>query len=244
MSASSISAMVIGCSGALGRAFPKVLPASSTVTSVDINPPPPPRSSNVVTHLPLPPDTSTESMIELLPHLDTVASTHKFNAVVAVAGSWAGGGFPSPSSPHSEFEQYLSSSATMLDTNLKSAVFAAGLATRYLGEDGHLVLTGATASLSPGDCAGFMPGYGLSKNGVSYIADMLRVEASFKVSVIHPATIDTPSNREAMPDADWGNDWSLPEDIAKEVIERLFVGGEEGNFNIVTSGGKTTLIKL
>ena len=67
-------------------------------------------------------------------HLDTVASTHKFNAVVAAAGSWAGGGFPSASSPPSEFEEYLKSSATMLDTNLKSAVFAAGLATRYLGE--------------------------------------------------------------------------------------------------------------
>ena len=47
-----------------------------------------------------------------------------------------------------------------------------------------------------------------------------------------------------MPDADWGNDWSLPEDIASHVVERLLVGGESGNFNIVTAGGKTSFVKL
>ena len=47
-----------------------------------------------------------------------------------------------------------------------------------------------------------------------------------------------------MPDANWEEDWSLPEDVASEVVERLLVGGEEGDYNIVTTGGRTKFEKL
>ena len=106
----------------------------------------------------------------------------------------------------------------MLSSNLTSAVFAAGLASRYLPPSGTLVLTGASASLSPSSCSDFMPGYGLSKMGVTNLAAMLREEVEFKVVVVHPGTIDTKANRDAMPDANF-DEWNSTEGIARGVRE-------------------------
>jgi NAD(P)-dependent dehydrogenase (short-subunit alcohol dehydrogenase family) len=131
----------------------------------------------------------------------------------------------------------------MLNTNLSSAVFAAGLASRYLDSDGgHLILTGAKAAFKLTDCSGFMPGYGLSKMGVMNLAEMLRCEVDFKVSVIHPGTIDTPNNRAAMPDADFG-EWHSVDGIA-EGVKGIIEKGEGGDYTVETEGGKTWLEKI
>ena len=132
--------------------------------------------------------------------------------------SWAGGPFPTLGSPNASFSSYLTSTSSMLSSNLTSAVFAAGLASRYLPPSGTLVLTGASASLSPSSCSNFMPGYGLSKMGVTNLANMLREEVEFKVVVVHPGTIDTKANRDAMPDANF-DEWNSTEGIARGVRE-------------------------
>ncbi|GMH59437.1 hypothetical protein TL16_g11436 [Triparma laevis f. inornata] len=237
-----LSTLIVGCSGALGRAFPPSLPSLSSVISIDLKPPPPPRHPTISAHLPLP--AKNEDFGGLLPSLDTVRGEGVIDAVINTGGGWNGGGFPGKSSSHDVFTNYLTSTSSMLNSNLLSATFACGLATRYLEEGGHLILTGAKASLDPKECAGFMPGYGLSKNGVTYLAELLRsTEPVFKVSIIHPRTIDTLMNREGMPDADF-DEWAKCEDIAEQVVERLILGGEEGDFDIVTEGGVTRLERL
>jgi dihydropteridine reductase len=99
------------------------------------------------------------------------------------------------------------------------------------------VVIGATAALSP---TPGMLGYGLSKVGAHHFiqslgettgksattksrrqkARRLRKNSAYldtlSVVGILPTTIDTPSNREAMPDADF-NQWTQPAHIAKEI---------------------------
>lgn len=102
---------------------------------------------------------------------------------------------------------------------------------------GLFVVIGATVALSP---TPGMLGYGLSKAGVHHFiqtlgettgkaittrsrrqkARRLRKDSEYLDSLsvvgILPTTIDTPSNRVAMPHADF-NDWTKPIDIAKEI---------------------------
>ncbi|MEO5966653.1 MAG: SDR family NAD(P)-dependent oxidoreductase [Ferruginibacter sp.] len=64
-------------------------------------------------------------------------------------------------------------------------------------------------------------GYALSKSLIFRLAELLNAEAKGKdvvVSVIVPSTIDTPSNRKSMPEADF-NSWVKPEQIA-DIIYR------------------------
>ncbi len=68
--------------------------------------------------------------------------------------------------------------------------------------------------------------YSLSKSLLFRLAELLNAEAKGKnvvVSVVVPGTIDTPQNRESMPDADFSA-WVLPSQIA-EVI--YFYSGDE-----------------
>lgn len=70
-------------------------------------------------------------------------------------------------------------------------------------------------------------GYALSKSLLFRLAEIMNIEAKGKnveVSVIVPGTIDTPQNRQSMPDADFSA-WESPSEIA-EVI--YFYSGEEG----------------
>ncbi|GMI02749.1 hypothetical protein TrVE_jg12323 [Triparma verrucosa] len=239
-----ISSLIVGCSGSLGRAFPPALPSLSSVISVDLSPPPSPRHPLISAHLPLPPSSQPSDLTNLLPHLDTAHSEKPFDLIINTGGSWSSGPFPPPSSPHSTFTTYLTSTESMLSSNLNSSIFSCGLATRYLTSTGHLILTGAHASLTPSTCSSFMPGYGLSKNGVKYLAEMLRgLNPEFKVSVVHPRTLDTEANRSAMPEEDFGG-WVRCEELAGEVMERLVEGGEEGDWDVVKEGGVTRLVKL
>lgn len=102
---------------------------------------------------------------------------------------------------------------------------------------GLFVVIGAAAALSP---TPGMLGYGLSKSGAHHFvqtlgeisgksattksrrrtARKLRRQNEYldtlSVVGILPTTIDTPSNRKAMPDHDFSQ-WTQPEDIAKEI---------------------------
>lgn len=74
--------------------------------------------------------------------------------------------------------------------------------------------TGSEMRLSKG-----MIGYGLSKSLIFRLAELMNDEAKgidVVTSVISPSTIDTPQNREAMPDANFSK-WVTPEAIATVV---------------------------
>ena len=70
------------------------------------------------------------------------------------------------------------------------------------------------------DAAPGIAAYGASKAGVALLTRSLQQEVEavgIRVNAIVPTTIDTPANREAMPDADFSS-WSPPERIAEVVL--------------------------
>ena len=70
------------------------------------------------------------------------------------------------------------------------------------------------------DAAPGIAAYGASKAGVALLTRSLQQEVGavgIRVNAIVPTTIDTPANREAMPDADFSS-WSPPERIAEVVL--------------------------
>lgn len=92
---------------------------------------------------------------------------------------------------------------------------------------GRLVFVGARPAIKP-DQGKNMIAYALSKSLIFRLAELLNAEAKNKnvvASVIVPSTIDTPSNRESMPDAD-PSKWVKPEEIA-DLLEMIC--SEKGN---------------
>ena len=70
--------------------------------------------------------------------------------------------------------------------------------------------------------------YSFSKSLLFRLAELLNAEAKGKnvvASVIVPSIIDTPSNRESMPDANF-SDWVTPSAIADVIY---FYSSDEGN---------------
>ncbi|NOT50449.1 MAG: SDR family NAD(P)-dependent oxidoreductase [Chitinophagaceae bacterium] len=80
---------------------------------------------------------------------------------------------------------------------------------------GRIFIIGSKPGLSAENGKG-MVAYGLAKSLIFRLAELMNGEAKGKnvvTSVVVPSTIDTPQNRQAMPDADTGK-WVKPEDIA------------------------------
>ncbi len=90
--------------------------------------------------------------------------------------------------------------------------------------NGRLFLIGSRAGLEVSKSKGVMA-YALSKSLIFRLAEVMNAESKGKnvvTSVIVPSTIDTPQNRESMPDTDFST-WVTPAQIA-EVI--YFYSGE------------------
>jgi NAD(P)-dependent dehydrogenase (short-subunit alcohol dehydrogenase family) len=92
---------------------------------------------------------------------------------------------------------------------------------------GRVFLIGSQAGLDNSKAKG-VTAYGLSKSLIFGLAKIMNAEAHGKnvvTSVIVPGTIDTPQNREAMPDADFSA-WVSPSQIADIIY---FYSGEEAD---------------
>ncbi len=89
---------------------------------------------------------------------------------------------------------------------------------------GRMVLVGAKPALAP-EAGKDLVAYALSKSLIFRLAEILNAsgkDRGVQTSVIVPSIIDTPPNRQSMPDANF-DDWVKPEEIA-EVISFLFSG--------------------
>ncbi|GLD91729.1 hypothetical protein PINS_up000262 [Pythium insidiosum] len=141
--------------------------------------------------------------------VEHVKSFGKVDAVVCTAGGWAGGSVKDADS--------LVNLAEMHAKNTESAVLAAHLAANVLSPRGLLVLTGAAAALqaTPG-----MVSYGISKAGTHHLiastVDALPDDTT--VLGVLPATIDTPTNRMYMANADFST-WTTIDSIAAKIHE-------------------------
>eukprot|EP00659_Diplonema_papillatum_P011699 gene11699-18041_t len=197
--------VVYGGSGALGRAVVKKFAAEKwQVVNVDL-------VSNA--------DASFEILVD-----DSLTWKHtsdrvlaitrdelkgqKLDAVVNVAGGWAGGNAASP--------EFLASVDLMWKQSVHSSVIAAQLASAHMTDSGLLVLPGAAAAAQGG--TSFMIGYGMAKAAVHHLVSSLAqpdsgLPTGARVVGVLPSVIDTPGNRAGMPDADFTS-WTPPEAIA------------------------------
>ena len=117
-------------------------------------------------------------------------------AVISVAGGWAGGRVDS--------QDWIRNADMMWKQSVMSSSIAASLASRHLVEGGLLVLPGArpATAATPG-----MLGYGMAKAAVHQLVKSLGgpdcgLPARACCLAILPVTLDTPMNRKFMPDAD------------------------------------------
>ena len=143
------------------------------------------------------------------------------DALCNVAGTWRGGD-PIHETDVDEFD-------TLFDVNLRSMFLVSKHAIPHLREtEGAIVSVSARSSLSGGEGDG---PYRASKAGVRLLTETIAEEnlGTVRANAIMPSVIDTPMNREMMPDADH-DEWVDPADIADVV---LFLCSSEAG---VTSG--------
>jgi len=163
----------------------------------------------------------------------------KLQAVLCVAGGWAGGGAAS--------EDLISTVDLMWKQSVWTSVIAAQVSAKFLHPNGLVALTGALPALAgtPG-----MIGYGMAKAAVHQLVKSLAdkssgVSETSTVVAILPATLDTPNNRKFMPNADTST-WTPLDTIAQYFLD--WATNAQGKnpasgslIGLVTEGGETTL---
>ncbi|KAJ3639606.1 hypothetical protein Zmor_002956 [Zophobas morio] len=163
----------------------------------------------------------------------------KLDAVICVAGGWAGG---------NAAKDLIKNSDLMWRQSIWSSLISASIAAQHLKTGGVVTLTGAKAALegTPG-----MIGYGMAKSAVHHLtkslagADSGLPENSLVVAIL-PITLDTPMNRKWMPKADFTT-WTPLEFIAELFVE--WIRGknrpESGSLlQLVTKNSNTDVIPV
>ena len=153
-------------------------------------------------------DLSNETTVETV--ISQIIAKHKnIDAALLLVGGYASGGIA---------ETNGDTLKKMFTLNFDTAYFVARpLFQQMLKQStgGRLVFVGARPALRPKD-ANKSLGYALSKSLIFKLAEALNAAGSDKnvtASVVVPSTIDTPVNRQAMPNADFSS-WVKAEDIA------------------------------
>jgi NAD(P)-dependent dehydrogenase (short-subunit alcohol dehydrogenase family) len=134
-----------------------------------------------------------------------VEAAAPLHAVVNLAGGFASGE-PVAETPVETFE-------ANLRLNLRTTYVVCHAAIPVLTDDGAIVCTSSATARAP--FAG-SAGYAASKAGVTALAKAIAKEGA-RCNVISPSLIDTPANRESMPESAWGR-LVPPERIAETVL--------------------------
>ncbi len=134
----------------------------------------------------------------------------KLDAVIMLVGGFAMGNIREASSDDM---------MKMLTLNYFTAFHSAQNAIKWMNEatGGKLIFVGAKPAVEGGGAA-VLP-YAISKSAVIKLAEIINEDKNNKniqASVIIPSIIDTPPNREGMPDANFDN-WVKPEEIAENI---------------------------
>jgi NAD(P)-dependent dehydrogenase (short-subunit alcohol dehydrogenase family) len=144
---------------------------------------------------------------------DTVASVvddhGRLDVLCNIAGTWRGG------DPLHETEADLFD--VLMDVNLKTMFLASKHAIPHLQEtEGAIVSVSARSSLEGGEGDGI---YRASKAGVRLLTETIAEEnpGEVRANAVMPSVIDTPMNREMMPDGDH-EAWVAPAEIARVVL--------------------------
>ena len=214
--------LVTGGSGALGSAIAEAFDAAgATVCAADIVAPSDDDAlvdSSAVEFY----ETDATDEDSVRDTVSAVVDDHgRLDALCNIAGTWRGGD-PIEDTDVSEFDM-------LFDVNLKSMFLASKHAIPHLRETGGAIVSvSARSSLEGGEGDG---PYRASKAGVRLLTETVAEEnlGELRANAIMPSVIDTPMNREMMPDADHDS-WVDPGDIADVV---MFLCSDEAT---VTSG--------
>ncbi len=133
------------------------------------------------------------------------------DSAVLTVGAFASGKIPETSAADicKQYRQNFESAY-----HIARPVFTQMLKQKY----GRIFLIGSRPGLSAADGRG-MVAYGLAKSLLVRLAELMNDEArgmNVNAAVVVPSTIDTPQNREALPDAPF-TDWVKAEDIAHAI---------------------------
>jgi len=145
--------------------------------------------------------------------VDAVTDQHgTMDAALLLAGGYAGGGIEETTG-----NQIRKMMALNFDTafHIARPVFNRMVTQKH---GGRIIFIGARPALRPQDGRKNIA-YALSKSMLFNLAAMLNAEGEDRgvvTSVIVPSTIDTPANREAMPEAD-ASRWVKPREIADAI---------------------------
>jgi NAD(P)-dependent dehydrogenase (short-subunit alcohol dehydrogenase family) len=204
--------VVTGASGALGSAVAETFAADgATVAAVDVVPP---EDEDAL----LDPEplafyeadlTAEDSVVRTV---DEIVTDHGgIDALLNIAGTWRGG------DPVHETDADLFD--MLFDVNLKTAFLTSKHAIPHLREaSGSIVSVSARSSLEGGEGDAL---YRATKAGIRLLMESIAAENEgvVRANAVMPSVIDTPMNREMMPDADH-DAWVDPEEIA-QVMEFL-----------------------
>ncbi|XP_013403675.1 dihydropteridine reductase [Lingula anatina] len=170
--------------------------------------------------------------------VDDSLGGEKVDAIICVAGGWAGGNAAS--------KDLVKNCDLMWKQSVWTSIISSHLAAKHLKEGGVLALTGAQPALQ--GTAG-MIGYGMAKAAVHQLVASLAapnsgLPAKSLVAAILPVTLDTPMNRKWMPDADQTT-WT-PLNFVAELFEKWTTNQERpasGSLvQLLTKEGKTDLV--
>ncbi len=200
-------AVVTGASGALGSAtVDRFREAGATVCAVDVVAPDADDSQ-------LDPDegvhfyeadlTDEDEVSTLVSEI--VADHDRIDHLCNIAGTWRGGQ-PIEETDLDEYE-------LLMNVNLKTAFLASKHALPELQEtEGSIVSISARSSLEGGEGDG---PYRITKAGIRLLTETLAEEnrGTVRANCVMPSVIDTPMNREMMPDSDHDS-WVDPAEIA------------------------------
>eukprot|EP01061_Rhynchopus_euleeides_P038450 TRINITY_DN65988_c0_g1_i1.p1 TRINITY_DN65988_c0_g1~~TRINITY_DN65988_c0_g1_i1.p1 ORF type:complete len:250 (+),score=101.34 TRINITY_DN65988_c0_g1_i1:45-752(+) len=227
--------VVYGGSGALGRVVvDKFVSQNWSTISVDLVP-----NAKASQQVLVDPKFSwTEASEHVLQSLEKELGSGKVDAVVNVAGGWAGGNIAA--------NDIVQSSELMWKQSVQSSIISGQIASRHMRESGLVVLTGAAPAK---DGTSFMIGYGMAKAAVHQLVKSLAQEdsglpAGTSTVAILPNTIDTPGNRAGMPDADFSS-WTPCETFADAIYgwtSQPPANGSLQQFN--TKEGKTDIVNV
>ena len=213
-------ALVTGANGGLGSHVTKALLDAGAVV-VGVSRKIQPSEFDSASFIALPAEISTaagaKSMVDSL-----VARLGRLDVVVHTVGGFAGG--------QSIAETDDATFQRMLDSNLNSTFYLlrAVLSTMRKTGNGRIVAIGSRAALEPGPRVG---AYSASKAAMVSLIKTVALEnkdVGITASVILPATIDTPANRTALPNADYSK-WVQPASIAALIVWLVSDNGRDVN---------------
>jgi dihydropteridine reductase len=146
-------------------------------------------------------------VLQVLKAIEGSLGGEKVDAVLCVAGGWAGGNAAS--------DVFVKNADMMWKQSVWSSTIAANISSKWLKDGGVLALSGAKAAVggTPG-----MIGYGMAKAAVHQLVKSLAspnsgLPSSSLVTAVLPVTLDTPMNRKFMANADMTK-WTPLEFIA------------------------------